>query len=174
MITTPSSSKTPDKIPLCVELIPKSAWCKNLRSELTTTAEWALVKQRTYREANYHCEACGGWGQTHPVECHERWEFDEVTRIQRLVRTIALCPACHESTHFGFARTQGREIQAKKHLMEVTGWDLATANQHIAKAMRDWLRRGKLSWQLDVAWLFDFVPISPSTRTKIKSFVAGA
>jgi hypothetical protein len=51
------------------------------------------------RQAGHRCELCGGVGGSnrgHTIECHEVWDYDDRTWVQRLVRLTALCPACHE------------------------------------------------------------------------------
>jgi hypothetical protein len=54
------------------------------------------------------CEICGGRGPEHPVECHERWRYNDLIRTQTLVRMIALCPACHQVKHVGLANVRGK------------------------------------------------------------------
>ena len=90
--------------PLYVDLVPSTAWCANLRSVLTA-AEWRLVKSKTFESSGHFCQACGGRGKRHPVECHERWSYDMATRVQSFVKTVALCPSCHRAPHIGFAST---------------------------------------------------------------------
>lgn len=157
---------------LFIDLVPNSAWFSNLRSELTNE-EWGLVKKATFTAAGYLCEVCGGRGPKHPVECHERWHYDSSSKIQTLVRTIALCPACHESTHYGLARVKGRDQEAKHHFMQVNGWDDTKATQHIRQAMDEWKRRSEIKWKLDARWLLDFVPLSDGTKKKIHDHAAG-
>ncbi len=167
-----STSSTTEKNMLFVDLVPNSAWFSNMRSELTKE-EWELVKKATFKTARNLCEICGDRGPQHPVECHERWHYDLQTKVQTLVRTIALCPACHESTHFGLARVKGRDREAKQHLMHVNGWDDAKANQHILQAMNEWQQRSKIKWKLDARCLLDFVPLSDGTRKKINDHAVG-
>lgn len=167
MLSSPSKNEV-----LFVDLVPRSTWFSNLRSELTKT-EWEQVKNKTFKAANYLCEVCGGHGTQHPVECHERWHFDSQTKAQTLVRTIALCPACHETTHYGLACIKGRDREAKQHLMQVNGWNDAKANQHIQQAMDEYERRSETNWKLDARCLLDFVPLSDSTKIKINDHSAG-
>lgn len=157
---------------LFVDLVPNSVWFSNLRSELMTD-EWDRVKKATFRAANYLCEICGGRGQKHPVECHERWHYDSENKVQILMKTIALCPACHESTHFGLARVKGRDREAKQHLMHINAWNDAQAMQHIQEAMEEWKNRSKIQWKLDARWLLDFVQVSDGTRKKILDYATG-
>lgn len=157
---------------LFIDLVPTTAWFSNLRSELTGP-EWELVKRSTFAITQYCCEACGGKGLAHPVECHERWLYDQVTRVQTLIRTVALCPACHQSTHYGLARVQGHGIEAKKHIMLVNGWTANQVEQHIRETMKEWKNRSNVKWKMDARWLLDFVPLSETTTTKILTFAKG-
>lgn len=160
---------------LFIDLVPSTAWFSNLRSELTT-AEWDLVRRQTYQAAGHHCSACQGQGPRHPVECHERWNYDLSTRVQSLLGTVALCPACHETTHYGLAevRGRGRGTAAKANLMRVNNWSGSMANQHIRQAMATWVLRSSVQWQLDARLLLDYVPLSDTTRQKILGHAAGS
>jgi len=137
---------------LLIELVPSTAFGDNLRSRLSKR-DWDRVRKNTYRKAGYCCEICHGKGKRHPVECHEVWEYDDGTHVQKLVRTIALCPACHRVKHFGFARMSGTEKQARFHLMRVNGWPPEFANRHIREAFEVWERRSHHNWTLDLSWL---------------------
>lgn len=158
--------------PLFIDLVPATAWFSNLRSELLP-AEWDAVRKAAYRKAGHVCEVCGGRGPKHPVECHERWGYDEAMRVQTLLGTVALCPDCHEATHFGLAQVRGRGPAAKRHLMKVNGWSGAQADDHIAQAFALWQRRSALNWTLDARWLLDKFPLSEATRQKILAHAAG-
>jgi len=157
---------------LYVDLVPSSAWFSNLRSELKPE-EWKAVQKRTFTEAGHLCEVCGGHGPEHPVECHERWYFDEDVGVQFLQRTVALCPACHESTHMGLADIRGRLKEAFAHLVLVNDWTTEEGWAHVMSAKNDWERRNELSWRLDATWLLDFVPLSAETTKRILDLEAG-
>lgn len=157
---------------LYVDLVPSSAWFSNLRSELTQE-EWGAVKKKTFRSASYRCQACGGVGPKHPVECHERWRFDHDSGIQTLVGTIAFCPACHEATHFGLARVRGRDRIAIQQLMCVNRWSEAQVMEHVNKAMEEWKGRSRIRWKLDARWLLNFVVVSDATQKKILGHAEG-
>lgn len=157
---------------LRIDLVPNTAWFSNLRSELTGK-EWEQVKTATYNQAQHRCEACGGRGCKRPVECHERWQYNLDTRVQTLIGTIALCPACHEATHYGLARVRGRDDKARQQLMKVNGWTDAQVHSHIREAMDEWKRRSNVQWTLDARWILDFVEISEATRKKILDHASG-
>ncbi len=158
--------------PLYIDLVPSTAWFSNLRSEITQE-EWSVVRRATYRKARYLCEVCGGKGAEHPVECHERWSFDAGTRVQRLIGTVALCPACHLATHYGFARISGKEKVAKNQILTVNGWTEDQLLDHIRLAEAEWLERSRINWSLDATWLIDFVNLSDKTRLKINQHAQG-
>jgi len=137
---------------LTIELVPKGQWGANLRSELPK-AEWDRLRRATYAAAGQRCEICGGRGPKWPVECHERWRYDEETKTQHLEGLIALCPSCHEVKHIGRAGSIGRGREATEHLMKVNGWTLEEAQSYINDAFETWTRRSEESWTLDVTWL---------------------
>ena len=72
---------------LTVELVPKTAWYKNLRSELPE-GKWDQLRKHSYRLAEYKCEICTGKGDKWPVECHEIWDYDDVNHIQKLILEV--------------------------------------------------------------------------------------
>jgi hypothetical protein len=84
----------PDAPRLSIELVPATSWFDNLRS-LLPPAEWDALRKATSQAAGHRCEICGGRGPKWPVECHERWQYDDATHVQTLTGLIALCPECH-------------------------------------------------------------------------------
>lgn len=137
---------------LTIELVPSTCWFTNLRSELKQS-QWDKLRRKTYRNAHYRCEICGGKGDTHPVECHEIWHYDDEKHIQKLEGLIALCPACHEVKHIGLAGIKGRSKEAAAHLAFVNGWDIAQAKKYINQSFQKWEERSQHEWQLDITWL---------------------
>lgn len=136
---------------LTIELIPNSAWGNNLRSYLTTT-EWDKVRKKCYKQANYVCEICGGVGKRHPVECHERWEFEGNTI--RLIGLIALCPNCHTVKHIGRAQAVGNFDQAYYHFKRVNNLTKNEADQYLKAVTELYKERCKIKdWELDVTYL---------------------
>ncbi len=137
---------------LTVELVPQSAWGKNLRSELSKK-NWDKLRKQTYENAGHHCEICMGQGRKHPVECHEVWDYNHKTKVQKLIGLVALCPACHQVKHFGLAQIQGREKQALAQMKKVNGWTEREAREHVRDAARLWNERSTYEWTLDLSWL---------------------
>ena len=137
---------------LTLDLVPSSTWYDNLRSRIKP-AEWDRLRKATYAAAGHRCEVCGGKGHKWPVEAHEIWDYDEVTRVQRLAGLVALCPSCHEVKHFGRAQTVGRGPAALAHLMKVNRWTGGQAGAHIDESFGVWERRSSINWTLDLSWL---------------------
>ena len=158
-----SESKGPR---LSVELVPATCWSSNLRSELPRPA-WDVLRRRSYRDAGYRCEVCGGRGPAHPVECHEQWSYDDAALVQRLVRMVALCPACHQVKHLGRAHAIGRGDQARAHLASVNGWDRAATDAYVDAVFAQWERRSTHDWQLDLEALTAY-GVTPPAQTRME------
>lgn len=137
---------------LTVELVPRTCWFENIRSNVTKE-QWNYLKKKTSEKANRKCEICGGRGPQWPVECHEIWQYDDANHIQRLNGLVALCPSCHEVKHIGFTQLKGKELEATAHLAIVNGWSCHAAEKYIKQAFEVWTERSKKSWVLDISWL---------------------
>ena len=136
-------------VKLEINLIPKSSFFTNVRSTVSEN-EWDRLRRTCYQKANYRCEIFNGIGPTHAVECHEIWEYDTATKIQKLVKLIALCPACHEVNHIGLAEIRGRLEPALNHLMKVNNWTKEQAIKHHKEAFILWNERNKIQWALNL------------------------
>jgi hypothetical protein len=87
------------------------------------------------------------------VECHEVWRYFDSTLVQKLMRLIALCPACHEVKHIGRAEATGRGDEAVLHLMRINDWSRRRALTYIQRAYGKWADRSEFDWELDITWL---------------------
>jgi len=137
---------------LAVELVPATSWGANLRAELSR-AEWDRLRRQVTINAANSCEICGRRGSRHAVECHEVWHYDDQAHVQRLVRLIALCPACHQVKHFGSTSMRGHSRAALAHLARVNHWSYQDAERYVARALEVWRRRSVHGWTLDLSAL---------------------
>ncbi|MGB0723628.1 MAG: exonuclease domain-containing protein [Gammaproteobacteria bacterium] len=137
---------------LTIELVPRKAWGRNLRT-LLSRDQWDVLRRATYKSAKYRCEVCGGVGPEHPVECHEVWCYDDVHFIQYLVRLVALCPSCHEVKHFGFAKLKENGDRALSHLSLVNSWSKKQSQDYVRDQFKIWSERSTHEWTLDLAFL---------------------
>ncbi|HEV3470862.1 MAG TPA: HNH endonuclease [Pyrinomonadaceae bacterium] len=155
MKTTDAGGGSRAREPLTVELVPRSAWFKNVRSHVSRE-EWERLKRITFGRAGYACEVCGGRGARWPVECHEVFAYDDERRVQKLLRLVALCPRCHEVKHIGLAGVRGRRREAVAHLARVNGWSEEDAETYLEVCFETWHRRSCHEWRLDLSLLEQF------------------
>lgn len=148
---------------LTIELVPATSWYSNVRSHVTPS-QWEVIKKAVARNAGYVCEICGGQGPSHPVECHEVWEYNDAELIQRLVGLVALCPDCHRVKHIGLAYSRGQGPAAERHLRRVNGWSIEQARAYIEQAFITWRERSRYEWALDLRYLEEFDPRPPIFR----------
>lgn len=145
---------TADDLKLTIELVPASSFCNNLRSILKKS-DWDYLRKKSYAAAKYRCEICNGVGPKHPVECHEKWEYDDETHVQKLAGLYSLCPKCHQVKHIGLASIMGKLDLATAHFMKINGLSRGLADQYISDAFQLHEERSKYSWELDISWLKD-------------------
>lgn len=135
---------------LAPELVPEMSWGKSLYHGLAKT-EWDRVRHQVFAAAGGQCEICGGRGKKWPLECHERWRYDDARHIQYLDGLIALCPNCHHVQHLGFAKVKGWFDGTMYHLQRVNGWDHDTTVAHANAAFAVWAERTQHEWTLDAS-----------------------
>lgn len=128
-------------------------------------SEWDRIRKIAYQKANYRCEACGGRGERHPVECHKMWAFDDRTLTQSLIGFRALCPDCHKITG-GLYDTDDYmrdliELDERsrrnltysehylKHFARVNSITLTSAKKIVRAVIKEWEVRSDEPWQLD-------------------------
>jgi hypothetical protein len=137
---------------LVPEMLPVTTWEDNLRTRLTTE-HWDRLRRYCYRAAGGVCEICGCKNDG-PLECHEEWKFDDVNKVQKLKRLLALCTLCHKAHHLGFARRTGIYLDVLAHLKWVNGWSDAQLNPALAEAEDICDERSRHTWKLDISWVY--------------------
>lgn len=140
---------------LQIELVPNSCWFSNVRSNVATK-QWDTIRNQVYKKAGNACEICGGKGIKHPVECHEVWEYDEDTHIQKLIKFQALCPPCHEVKHYGLAYVRGFEIRAFKRFVTINKIDREFAREMVDEVYKQWEYRSTITWDLCIDLLQEY------------------
>ena len=134
---------------LTVELVPRTCWFRNVRSEVSSS-DWSRLRRDILEKAGHRCEICGAGGR---LECHEIWEYDEGKHVQRLAGLVALCQRCHEVKHIGLSEVRGHRARAMEHLARVNGWSREDAELYIEVVFETWHRRSGHEWTLDISWL---------------------
>ena len=154
-----TSSDTPEEdgeLKLTVELVPATAWYKNVRSEVSKE-EWDHIRKKCYKKAKHKCEVCSDTGKNqgyrHNVECHEIWEYDDKYHTQTLIGFIALCPRCHKVKHPGLAQINGELDIVFEQLMKVNGMTEKEAEEYLEECFNVWDERSQHKWSLCTAVL---------------------
>jgi hypothetical protein len=140
------------ELKLTIELVPSTSWMNNVRKVLTTT-QWNALRGAVCDAAYNICEICGGEGPKHPVECHEIWQYNEKTNVQKLTGMLSLCPDCHMVKHIGLAQVKGKYDEALKHFMKVNKLKKRQAEEYVDEAFKLWRERSKSEWTLDLTIL---------------------
>ncbi|ORT55667.1 DUF5710 domain-containing protein [Streptomyces sp. CB03238] len=160
---------------LFVDLVPSTCWFTNVRS-CVDKKDWERLRRMINRRAGQRCEACGAAEDRDAkrwLEAHERWTFDDTTRVQTLKRLICLCTDCHTVTHFGYAQVRGIEAQAFTHLIKVTKMTDSQARQHVRDAFGLWQKRSSTTWDLDLGILTNAgIALAPPPGAKERAGVA--
>ena len=146
-------------MPLEIELVPRSAFWSNVRSQVSR-ADWDRCKRFVAQCSGAKCEICDGAGKKWPVECHETWEYsvpDATGRgLQTLVGLIALCPTCHQAKHIGRSLNVLSEAAFTKlfvHIARVNNLTDEQTTDYIEQSFAIWSVRSDAAWDLDVSYL---------------------
>jgi hypothetical protein len=134
---------------LFIDMIPKTSYFKNVRS-VFSESDWNLIRNHIYKRSNNRCECCGAKRNKY-LEAHERWIYDFETQTQKLIRIIALCRLCHQSTHYGHSKAFKDISKINKHLMKVRGINEEELKRHIKEAYETWEKRNKIQWNIDLS-----------------------
>jgi hypothetical protein len=141
---------------LTVELVPKSCHYSNVRT-MVTPKQWDTIRFSVYDKANHKCEICGdnglNQGYKHRVECHEVWDYNEITGVQKLINLVSLCPTCHQVKHIGRARMIGKISECYKQLKKINHWTTEMIEKHISDSQLEYRIRSKMQWKLDISLL---------------------
>ena len=137
------------------ELIPDSCWYSNLRT-LLKPKHWDILRKDAYSRAGGKCMICAR--KETRLEAHERWEFNEQIKVQKLTDIIAVCHLCHSVIHIGRTQLVGEEDKAIAHYQRVNNCNYATYRKNLGEAN---LLHQKLSkvdeWALDLSVLKDII-----------------
>ena len=144
---------------LTIELVPKTAWYTNVRSNVSKS-EWDRIRKKSYAIANNVCEICGETGKSqgynHNVECHEIWEYVDIYKTQTLIGLISLCPYCHKCKHPGLAQINGELDIVINQLMKVNNISKTDAENLLKEAFNLWNIRSKYQWTLDISYIENY------------------
>jgi len=137
---------------LYVDLVPKECWFTNARFCIDA-CDWDRVFDHVTSRVSYTCECCevdmkDNWSE---MKINARWSFDEVTKIQKLMRLVAVCNKCHKSTYM----SKKDKVESSAHLSTVRGFSAIETTKHIQEAFAMWGKRNCIKWTLDTTLLTD-------------------
>jgi 5-methylcytosine-specific restriction endonuclease McrA len=154
-----------------IEMVPKTCWYSNVRSNVTAST-WNIIKKQQAGIGGRVCQICGDSGLKQgyrwPVECHEVWKYSNKAgrKVQRLDSMISLCPRCHEVKHFGLATVRDRQQHAIDWLMHVNNITEYEARKHADSAVTLYRARTLSKWELDISYLARYGVVVNSTDRK--------
>ena len=144
--------KTFKDLKLTIELVPKTSWYSNVRSNVSKN-KWDKIRKKAYLANDHRCEICNGIGPAHRTECHEIWEYNDETNVQKLTGFISLCPKCHQVKHAGLAQMRGKLNEVIEQLCKVNNMTNEEAVSYISESFVEYRRRSKEKWKLDISFL---------------------
>jgi hypothetical protein len=171
-VSSKKKQEQKNELKLTIELVPKTSWCTNLRSMLTS-AEWEQCKTYSKKISGNVCMICGGVGDKWKTECHEVWEYDDLNNIQSLKCIMALCPKCHEVKHIGLANINGHYQRTFNHFKTINELEEKDAKNEIEKTFWYWGIKSLKEWKIDVSFLKKLIKekeinLSKDTLDKLK------
>jgi len=134
---------------LYIDLIPKTSYFKNVRS-IFSKEDWNIIRHHIYKRVFNKCECCGCYRNKF-LEAHERWSYNEETKIQKLERIIALCKMCHKSVHYGHSKFNNDITKINDHIKKIKKINDEELKEHIKDTKELWKKRNKITWILDLS-----------------------
>ena len=138
---------------LPIELVPKPLWGKTLsklsRNNSAWRSHWKSIRMKELARTNDLCEICADRAEI----VHEKWVYDDVNHIQKLVRFEVVCRECSNVHHLGVASVQGYGEEAIMHFREVNDLSEQNAKRLLNEALHVWSERNNHAWTQDLTWL---------------------
>ena len=133
-----------------IDAVPSTSWGISLRNKMPRS-QWDKLRKQVHERNGSKCQICGSPEKLH---CHELWEFNDKSGVQKLAGLGTICNMCHHVTHFGRSTQLAAEghlnIQAViAHFLEVNGCDTETFSNHLDKARTIWEKRSQRKWRVD-------------------------
>jgi len=149
---------------LTIELVPETSWFNNVRKAVSAK-QWDKIRKDCYQKYNNRCGICNAEGR---LSCHEIWNYNDETHIQKLEGFIALCTPCHNIKHIGLSQILADEGKLDfnklvEHFCKVNNCNFETFKEHHKKSFSNWKERSKHDWEIDFG---DFSDILNDKSTK--------
>ena len=136
---------------LKVDLIPATSWYRNVRSAVSE-ADWERIRKFVCERSKFKCELCRKSCSRY-AHVHERFSYDFQTGVQKLERLLCICEDCHRTIHYGKAKIDHLEKEAKDHLKKVRGFTDQETEEHIHNSFEQWSQKNNIKWKIDLSIL---------------------
>lgn len=108
---------------------------------------WGTIRKKVYANANYTCEACGE--KVTKLYCHEKWNYDDKKKIQKLEGVEALCVNCHGVIHVVPGLPEFDRSDLINHFCKVNNCRKDDFLKHEEEAFEIWEERSHHQWKPD-------------------------
>lgn len=147
-----------------LELIPISARKQNIRT-LTNKSAWRRLQSITFTRANFQCQVCGARPEKGRLHCHESWQYDDETWVQKIGSLVALCDECHEVVHIDLAADLGHGSRAYERLRLISKLPAPLIDEDLWERFLLQKRRSEHDWKIDISPIAD-IGILPSAEAR--------
>lgn len=138
------------ELKLKMEVVPVTNWGQSLY-QLVPRSVWQKLRKEQLEACGNRCEICGA-APPPSLEAHERWEYDETNKVQRLSGIMMICKKCHMVKHYGRTRKLSplEDIEeVDEHFQNVNGCTWRIFHMHFVRSYDDWERRSKEGWTVN-------------------------
>jgi hypothetical protein len=139
---------------LNLQLVPQSAFCKNLRNKVGQS-RWSSLSKQIRASNHFTCQLCGT-KENRKIKLythlHEVWEYDDDKLIQKLAGFECLCPTCHAVHHWGLSQLRGMDMDMLvRHACKVNNCTKDEFMKHVYESFDLWRKRSiEINWELDM------------------------
>ena len=139
---------------LWIELVPDGCWYSNLRTVLPKKV-WDMIRNDAKARAGNKCAICGK--ENTRLEAHEKWSYDEKSRVQKLEDVVSVCHDCHSAIHMERTALLGDIERAENHYMKVNKCSYSQMKKDRSEANELHQKRNRIDWIADTSWLKRFL-----------------
>jgi hypothetical protein len=139
---------------LIPELVPRDLWGRSAFQMLKGKTAWTKkIRPDAISGAGNQCQICAD--NAGVLVCHDKWKYDDKTRIATLIGFEVHCRTCDAVTHVGrAAQIRDHEqvlMEAVTILCKVNECKSPVAVKIIADALDLWMKRSEKRWKIVVA-----------------------
>lgn len=138
------------RLKLEVDPVPSTSWGVSLYRKMPRS-QWDKLRKQVHERNGSKCQTCGSPQKLH---CHELWEFDDKSGVQKLTGLGTICNMCHHVAHFprSMQLADAGQLDIKAviaHFLKVNNCDMETLSKHLDEAQAVWVQRSKRKWRVD-------------------------